>query len=243
MNMQVKKLEQTIDDYYNSINENSSAREVAERIYAVIGIKRNNSSLLRYRQPLYLDVKHFIFHHLKSFDTEDYGYDIPNNDKVLEAIDALPTREQLAICRYACKLYENCGYEISFLDKKINRLRMEIAWKENQYFSSMLRLSALNVWTLLLSYFIFFVVLYVVLLPAPFEWMGIIKVEPHDFGLNPFKNQLLNVLALMADENFSPEIVPCGLRGMMLVIFGKILFFLLIGNFIVKKLSDFFSFE
>ena len=166
--MQVKKLEQTIDGYYNSINENSSAREVAERIYAVIGIKRNNSSLLRYRQPLYLDVKRFIFHHLKSFDTEDYGYDIPNNDKVLEAIGALPTREQLSICRYACKLYENCGYETSFLDKKINRLRMEIAWKENQYFSSMLRLSALNVWTLLLSYFILFVVLYLVLLTAPF---------------------------------------------------------------------------
>ena len=232
-----------LDKYYQGITSDISAREYAEKCYAIIGIKQNNKELERYGQPLYLDVKHFITQHLDSFDTEDYGYDIPNNDKLLKAICSLPAKEQLAMCRYASGLYENRGYETSFLDKRINCLRMKIAASEHHYVSFLLRLSAHNIWTLLGSYLVFLVIVYVVLLPAPCEWMGILEIEPHNFGLGSFKNQLMNVLALVMDGDYAPEITPCGLRGMALVIFGKVLFYLLIGNFVVKKLSDFFSFE
>ena len=232
-----------IDSYYDSITENSTAREKAEKFYAIIGIKGKNTSLERYRQTLYIDVKQFVTQHLNSFDTEDYGYDIPNNDKLLEAIGVLPEKEQLAMCRYASKLYENCGYETSFLDKRTNCLRIKIAYKEHRYLSGLLRLSAHNLWTLLGSYLLFLVVVYVVLLPAPYDWMGILQIKLHDFGLGPFKNQLMNVLALVTNGDYAPKIIPYGLRGMSLVIFGKVLFYLLIGNFVVKKLSDFFSFE
>ena len=241
--IQVETLKRQMDCYYDSITENSTSREQAEKSYAVIGIKRKNTYLERYRQPLYLDVKHFIMNHLNSFDSEDYGYDIPNNNKVFDAIGALPAKEQLAMCRYASKLYEDCGYETSFLDKKINLLRMKIACNEHRYLSFLLRLSAYNFWTLIGSYLLFLIVVYVVLLPAPYDWMGILQIDPHDFGLGIVKNQLMNVLALVTDGDYAPKIVPCGLRGMALVILGKVLFYLLIGNFIVKKLSDFFSFE
>lgn len=241
--IQEETFKRQLDSYYDSITEDSTAREKAEKSYAIIGIKGKNAYLERYRQPLYLDVKHFITQHLNSFDTEDFGYDIPNNDKLLEAVGVLPAKEQLAMCRYASKLYENRGYETTFLDKRINCLRMTIACKEHRYLSCLLRLSAHNLWTLLGSYLLFLVVVYVVLLPAPCESMGILQIELHDFGVGPFKNQLMNVLALVTDGDYAPNITPYGLRGMSLVIFGKVLFYLLIGNFIVKKLSDFFSFE
>ena len=70
-------LKSQMDSYYDGITDDSSAREQAEKSYAIIGIKSKNTSLERYRQPLYLDVKQFISQHLNSFDTEDYGYDIP----------------------------------------------------------------------------------------------------------------------------------------------------------------------
>ena len=98
-----------IDKYYQSINDGCSARERAERLFAVIGIKQQNRNLESYHQPQYIDVKQFITQYLKSFDTEDYGYDIPNNDKLLKALQSLPLKEQLAMCRYANKLYEDYG--------------------------------------------------------------------------------------------------------------------------------------
>lgn len=239
----VGTFKEQIDNYYNSIDGNCSAREYAERLYAVIGIKCQNRVLERYRQPLYLDVKSFITQHLKSFDIEDYGYDIPNNNKILIAIQSLSMKEQLAMYRYANKLYEDCGYETDFLDEKINKLRMCIAWNEHRYGAFLLRLSAYNVWTLLFSYLLFLVIVFLILLPAPYDWMSVLQIDSYDFGFGSLKNHLMNTLALFTDGDYSPDVTPCGLRGLLLVILGKITFYLLIGNFIVKKLSDFFSFE
>jgi hypothetical protein len=234
----------SIDDYYRKVNEeNATARIKEESLYAIIGIKKKNSELARYGQPLYLDVKHFITEYLGSFETEDYGYDIPNNDKLIEAIESLPQKEQLSLCRFAKNLYEGRGYETRFLESKMDWLRMRIAWGECHIFSWLLRLSSLNVGTLLISYVFFLAVVYVILLPAPFEWMGVLDVVPHDFGTKQFMNGLLNALALATGGDYAPSVTPCGLCGMLLIIAGNVLFYLLIGNFVVKKLSDFFSFE
>lgn len=233
-----------IDEYYKlSNNEKTTARTKEESLYAIIGIKIKNSDLARHGQPLYLDVKHFITEYLRSYETEDYGYDIPNNEKLIKAIESLPQKEQLVLCRFASNLYEGRGYETRFLESKIDRLRMRIAWDSHHYLSWLLRLSALNVGTLLISYVLFLAVVYVILLPAPFEWMGVLDVVPHDFRAKPFMDGLLNALALATGGDYAPSVTPCGLCGMLLIILGNISFYLLIGNFIVKKLSDFFSFE
>lgn len=232
-----------IDNYYQIINNNCSPREYADSCYAIIGIKFKNRNLERYGRSLYIDVKNFITQHLKSFDTEDYGYDIPNKDKLITAINTLPIREQLVMCRYTEKLYESYYYKTDFLEKKINRLRMQIAWEEKRYGTFFLRLSAQNMWTLLASYVIFLAVVFVVLLPAPFEWMRILHVEPYDFKLNPFMNHIMNTMAMIIGDDYAPKITPYGLRGMILIIIGNILFYLLIGNFVVKKLIDLFSFD
>lgn len=242
MSQLIEIAKEQLGSYYSKL-KSCSARERAEMLYAVIGIKRRYKELEKYERPLYLDVKQFITSHLDSFHTEDYGYDIPNNEKVIEAINSLPLNEQLAMCRYADKLYDGYSYDTSFLDKRINKLRMCLAWKEHRYLSFLLRLSAHNIWSLLASYLLFLIIVYLILLPAPFEWMGVLQIDLYDFGLSPFKNQVMNTLALITGGEFAPRIIPYGLRGMLLIILGNITFYLLIGNFVVKKLMDFFSFE
>ena len=122
-------------------------------------------------------------------------------------------------------------------------LKMKIAWNENRFLSFLLCLSAHNVWTLIGSYLLFLIVVFVVLLPAPCEWMGVLQVEPHDFSEEPLKNHLMNTIALATGGDYSPKITPTGLKGLLLVILGNVLFYLLIGNYVVKKLSDLFSIE
>ena len=71
--IQEAALKNQIDSYYDSITEKSTAREKAEKCYAIIGIKGKSTSLERYRQPLYLDVKQFVTQHLNSFEDEMTG--------------------------------------------------------------------------------------------------------------------------------------------------------------------------
>lgn len=235
-------LKNQIDNYLLEINK-CSAREQAERLYAIIGIKGNYEEIKSYKRPLYLDVKAFITQYLKAFETEDYGYDIPNNEKLLKAISTLPDKEQLAMCRFANKSYEDYGYDSAFLDVRMNKLKMQMACDEHRYLLYLLRWSGSNLKTLFASYSIFILVVFIVLLPAPFEWMGILKTIPQDFVTNPLINHLINTLAIVSGGDFAPEVAPNGLIGMLLIILGKIVFYLLIGNFIVKKITDFFSFE
>lgn len=235
-------LKTEIDNCYLNI-EMRTAREQADMLYAIIGIKDNYKVFSSYKKPLYLDVKTFITEYLKAFMTEDYGYDIPNNEKLLNAINSLPYKEQIAMCRFARKSYEEYGYDTAFLDTKINDLQMRVARDEHQYLLYLLKWSGSNVKTLLISYALFVFVVYVVLLPSPFAWMGVLHVEITEFVANPIVNHLINTLAVVSGSDFAPMVFPNSLLGMLLIIFGKIMFYLLIVNFVVKKITDLFSFE
>lgn len=231
-----------IDEYLDKYNE-CSEREKAERLFAIIGIKGNNEIVHSYKSPLYLDVKSFVVHYIKAFETEDYGYDIPNNEKLLNAISFLSDNEQLAMCRFARKTYDENGYDTSFLDKRINEIKMRIALDKHNYFLFILRWSGSNLKTLLLSYLFFIAVVFIVFLPAPYNWMALFQIDLYEYVGNSFINHLLNTLAIVSGADSAPQIIPSGLVGMILLILGKILFYLLIGNFIIKKIADFFSFE
>lgn len=236
------KLKETLTVEYQKLDANKP-REYADISYGIIGIKKNNRLVERYKQSLYNDVKHFLINYLQSFETEDYGYDVPNEDKVKEAIDSLPQKECLAMYRFARVLYEERGYDTAFIERKVNQLKTIVAFDEKHYFKFLLQLSSYNVWTLLLSYLVFICIVLIVLLPAPFSWFSILDVNLHEFVQSTPKNYLLNTLAIVSGSDYGQTIVPTGTRGMLLLITGKIIFYLLIVNFILKKLEDYFSID
>lgn len=236
------KLKDQLDIEYQKLDA-TKPREYADICYGIIGIKKGNQLVERYRRSLYNDVKHFLMNYLQSFETEDYGYDIPNEVKVKDAIDALPRKESLAMYRYARVLYEERGYDTAFIERRVNQLKTLIALNEKHYLKFLLQLSSYNVWTLLLSYLLFVCVVLIILLPAPFECFSILDVNLHEFAQSAPKNYLLNTLAIVSGSDYGQTVVPTGARGMLLIIVGKIFFYLLIANFILKKLEDYFTID
>ena len=238
----VDRLQMKLDAEYQKLDADKP-REYADICYGIIGIKNNNPLVERYWQSLYNDVKLFLKNYLQSFETEDYGYDIPNENKVEKAIDALPGKERLAMYRYARVLYEERGYDTAFIERKVNQLKTLIALNEKHYLKFVLQLSSYNIWTLLLSYILFVFVVFLIILPAPFGCFSILEINLHPFTQSVPKNYLLNTMAIIADVDCGQTIVPTGARGMLLLIIGKIIFFLLIANFILKKLEDYFTID
>lgn len=236
------KLKENLDKEYQKLDV-AKPREYADICYGIIGIKKGNHLVERYKRSLYNDVKYFLMNYLQSFETEDYGYDIPNEDKVKKAIDALPPKERLAMYRYARVLYEERGYDTAFIERMVNQLKTLIALDEKHYLFFFLQLSSYNVWTLLLSYMLFVCVVLIILLPAPFECFSILDVNLHEFAQSAPKNYLLNTLAIVSGSDYGQTVVPIGARGMLLLIAGKIIFYLLIANFILKKLEEYFTID
>jgi hypothetical protein len=162
---------------------------------------------------------------------------------VKEAIDSLPPNESLAMYRYARVLYEKHGYETVFIERKVDKLKTLIAFDERHYLKFLLLLSSYNVWTLFLSYMLFVFIVLIVLLPAPYDEFSIIDVNLHEFTQSTLKNYMLNTLAIVSGSDFGQTVVPTGIRGMLLLIIGKVIFYLLIVNFILKKLEAYFKID
>jgi len=69
--------------------------------------------------------------------------------------------------------------------------------------------------------------------------LEIYEVNLHNFSENNFVNYIMNTLALVVDnDNFKPQITPLNLRGMIIYVLGGIIFYVLIANFIIRKITD-----
>ena len=237
-----EKLRASLDNAYSNLNT-ENVREYADTCYNIIGIKGKNASVASHKRTLYVDVKDFITHYMMQSDSEDYGYDIPNEERLKHALDYLHPNEQLSLYRYLKSQYNRRGFDASVWDKKINELGLKVAWEQHKYFSLILKLSAYNIGTLLFSYLLFVFVAFLFLHDAPFECMGVLDVSLHQFSEIPSVNYFMNTLAIASGEDYGQSIVPVNAGGMLLIIIGKIVFYLLIANFVLKKLSDYFNFD
>ena len=57
-----------------------------------------------------------------------------------------------------------------------------------------------------------------------------------EFNDSPY---IMNTLALVVDnDNFKPQITPLNLRGMIIYVLGGIIFYVLIANFVIRKITD-----
>lgn len=238
----VEQLKASLDNAYQTLST-QNVREYADACYSIIGIKGSNSSVVGYKRTLYVDVKDFITHYMMQSDFEDYGYDIPNEARLKHALGYLQPNEQLSLFRYLRVQYNRRGFDASIWDKSINEIGMRVAWDQHRYISALLKLSALNIWTLILSYLIFIFVVFLVLHDAPISWLGVLDVTLHNFSDVPSVNYFMNALAIASGEDYGQSVIPVNAAGMLLIIFGKAVFYILIANFVMKKLSDYFSFE
>lgn len=238
----IDKLRDSLDKAYCDLNT-ENVREYADTCYGIIGIKGNNASVATHKRTLYVDVKDFITHYMMQSDSEDYGYDIPNEERLVHALGYLQPNEQLSLYRYLKSQYNRRGFDASVWDKYINELELKVAWVQHKYVSVILKLSAFNIWTLLFSYLVFVFVVFLVLHDAPFECLGVLDVTLYKFSDIPHVNYFMNTLAIASGEDYGQTIVPVNAGGMLLIIIGKIVFYLLIANFVLKKLSDYFNFD
>ena len=182
-------------------------------LYNII-VTKKDFNIISYHNSLYIDIKKFIYAYIKATQSLDYGYDAINNNKIKEVVSFLTPKEQLSIYHILRTSYTNLGLETNWIHNSLKRVEIS-------------------------SYFIYLLILFLVLHPAPHKCLEIYEVNLHNFSENNFANYIMNTLALVVDnDNFKPQITPLNLRGMIIYVLGGIIFYVLIANFVIRKITD-----
>ena len=240
--MTANEKKQIIESQYNQLKA-YQYKANSQILYNLIQVK-SQLRLPNYKRSLYLDAKKFVEAYIKSADNQDYGYDEILISKLLSSISTLEDKQQLSILYCARRLMGMRGYDTDSLLCEIRKIERVVAWKGNWYqkiYAICLWLSA-RWWALIVSYVIYVIILALVLLPAPFEWMQMFEIEFRQLDSNSAINHIMNTLGLVSgNEDMTPPICPIGIRGMAVYLIGKLLFFLIIANFVYRKLEEYIT--
>ncbi len=197
-----------------------------------------------YKRSLYMDVKMFIENYIKASDKEDYGYDEILPQKIMEAVAGLEVNQKLSILYTMRRMMVVRGYDTDSLQDEIRNLRIQSAWLGNCYqkcYAATLWLSS-QWWTLFISYLVYIIIVMIVLLPAPLDSMQLFEIEYCDYSDNNVVNCIMNTFALLTgNDDISPNVKPINLLGLIVYIIGEILFYLIIGNFVYRKIEDYIT--
>lgn len=235
---------QYIEQQYNLLQKyqyKANYQILYNLIHAKVGFSMQN-----HKRSLYLDIKKFIEAYIKAAEMQDYGYDEVLLEKINDVIKYLEPKQKVSILHTARRMMYIRGYEYE-IDKILAEIRNQeakIAWKGNlkQKLYSICIWMSIRWWALLLSYFIYILILNLVLLPAPFKWMELFIIEYKQYDDNFLWNHIVNVVAIMTgNDDLSPQISPIGFIGMTTYIIGVVLFYLIIGNFVLRKLEDYLT--
>lgn len=240
--MTANEKKQIIESQYNKLKA-YQYKDNSQILYNLIQVK-SIFGLPNYNRSLYLDAKKFVEAYIKAADNLDYGYDEILIVKLLTSVRALKEKQQLSILYYARRMMGMRGYDTDDLLSEIRRIERCVAWRGNwkqKIYAICLWLSA-RWWALIGSYLLYVAVLSVVLLPAPFDWMQMFVIEQKQLHGDIIINHIMNTLGLVSgNENMTPLILPIGICGMAVYLIGKLLFYLIIANFVYRKLEEYIT--
>ncbi|MFD2727469.1 hypothetical protein [Hyunsoonleella rubra] len=101
--------------------------------------------------------------------------------------------------------------------------------------------SAYNYWTLIISLVLTIFFSLLIFSTAPYQFMEVIEVKKQLITTNKFLNNLCNLVLYIFDNDYKMEVKPISFCGVVLIISLKILFVLIIGNYLVRELLDKFK--
>lgn len=233
-------IESFLQNEYNKI-ERYKYKKNAEILFNIICVK-NKFGKSDYYNSMYIDVKKFVLNYINAADKLDYGYDEIKLEKVEKACCGLEKKEKLSVLYTTLRLLYMRGYELDDIQKIITDLKCSIAKEDKKYFLYLRLLLSSNIWWLLFAYLVYVLVVFIILLPAPFSFMEMYNIELKTYSSNSLYNHVMNTLAtLTGNDNIAPVITPLGLGGMLNYCLGIILFYLLIVNFVLKKIEDYIT--
>lgn len=227
-----------LDEQYGLIKRYKHKNN-SQIIYNIIHAKVKYN-VTDYKESLYLDSKKFINYYICSLEGEDYGYDEIQLVKIIDVANVLETKQKRIYLYNVQRLLQLKGYDIDALSNEIIETEIKVAKLDEKWFKYISLWISSSFCKLLLIYALYIVVVGLILLPAPFQWMELFDVKKSVFSNNSIINHFCNTIAfIIGNDSFSPEVIPNCFWGMVVYSLGVAFFYLVFVNYIFRKLEDY----
>ena len=194
------------------------------------------------------DMKIIFELYAKIYSFRSYSYNEVSIEIFSKLTSSFDCHRKKELYEYlAIKLIQEGNDEkIDEIQKYIRGLEISCLWDDIKNGKSitcnllnlLLKLSAYNLWTLLLTCVIYVLLASVIYSPAPYPWMQALELKLTTFNGNNFFNRILNTLAHIFNLDNKMKVTPTNWRGVILLVVGKSFFILVIINYVVKKIMN-----
>lgn len=228
-----------INGEWERFNATNSHHEKSEIIFNIINININYYP----DEDNYKSIKLFVNHYFKSINIQNYGYDVCNNDKIVDLINTLSYEKQISLYQYVISKSAEIlpEYDRDWILEKKHLAEMNFIFASNKWLNypkGVLLYLNTSLSKLIISLFVLFIFILIVLLPAPFKFLEIINVDFNIYSNNYLFNHLMNTFVNLFDLDDNVKVVPLNWKGVLIMMFGKILFWIFVINFIIGKILD-----
>lgn len=235
-------LEKQLNGLYDKTN--ADPNQIADIYFYIIQIKKLNPHYISYKQSLYIDIKSFIESYIISRTKRDFGYDVIDKDKIVNAIYSLNSvNERFALLSWAYKELKINQFEeegddiISFIRKE----KLFVLWNKKdklKYIKILSHLASYNLLVVVCLLFITFAISYILFLPTNnFDW-SVIRFHYVSFHENFYLNHFFNLIDYLLDISDNINIEPIKWQGVLLLSFMKIFYILFIVNYLFQIILE-----
>ncbi len=195
----------------------------------------------------YYDLKEIFFLYSKVLHLKSKNYNLLSIQTINTLTEGFTINQQIELYEYLIKclisevhIEESKKVSIELKKLKIKKCSKKIkSFKSpiKEFFRLLLLCSSYNIASLLLSLLIVLLFSTIIYSTAPIDSMAIINVEFKEITSNTFINSFLNVLLYILDFDYKMSVEPINASGVLLMIFLKCIFYLVIINYIVVEIQ------
>jgi hypothetical protein len=194
------------------------------------------------------DMKIILGNYVELYDKRAYRYYDLTVDKIKKMLSFFDSYKQKDLLSYFIKKLVLSGNteKAKEIIKYLNAVEIKCSYndlligknKRKSFINIIHKGSAYNLWTLTFSIILILLTSMLILSPAPFEFMEILEIQKKSIVGSTFLNNLSNLLLYLFGIDYKMEIKPINGFGVLLVIALKLLFILIIANYLIKELLD-----
>lgn len=228
-----------IKQQYDILNERTLKNDRYQIYYNLIQIK-SKFNLENHIIPIYVDVKQLIIIYFEEAELKDFGYDEFRFTPFQNLLEKFSPEKRISLIAFLMRKCIVNDIDISQINKYYILSRKQNLCNEHKYVRYLLVTLSNNFWTLLCCYIGYLVLLAWIISPVPDWGIPMFDVNLIDISNNSLLNYLCNAIALLfAPEEYAPTVLPTGVISLILFVFGKLLSYLIIGNYLYQKIFDY----
>lgn len=222
--------------------KSSDNREKMNLTNNIIRMKMGLYNGSKLQENIYKNAKDWINYYILTIDCNNYQYDSFDKYKILKLVKLLSLSQQVSIYKYLIrqlKINAHTNDKIIWCEECIKKTEIKLLLKECKFGNSIklvLAFSSYNIYMLIISFLILLIVINAILLPESYLGFKLFEITYAKYTDDFLTNHIINIMNYLFNfYNNGFNIITDNIVKVLILLILKILFYLIIINFIFKQ--------